>query len=108
MNRLGTVFVALFALFSITPASSDDLTDILIDAENDNVQAQLLLGGMHEHGMGVALNFTRSAYWWQRALDNGHVDIAKGLAAMYFSGRGVPLERAPRLPSPRQFEAETR
>ncbi|MCH6551275.1 MAG: SEL1-like repeat protein, partial [Planctomycetes bacterium] len=47
---------------------------------------------MHEHGMGVALNDTRSAYWWQRALDNGYIDIAKGLGSMYMSGRGVPLD----------------
>ncbi|HJP04681.1 MAG: hypothetical protein CL799_05845 [Chromatiales bacterium] len=78
-------------LFSMsTPA--DDLTDILIAAENDNAQAQLTLGGMHEHGMGVALNDTRAAYWWQRALDNGYIDIAKGLGSMYISGRGVPQD----------------
>ncbi len=90
--RVKSVLLVLFGILFVTPASSDDLTDILIAAENDNIQAQLLLGGMHEHGMGVALNFTRSAYWWQRALDNGHVNIAKGLGAMYFSGRGVPLD----------------
>ena len=92
MKRFVTAFVMMFGILSNTPAWSDDLTDILVAAENDNIQAQLLLGGMHEHGMGVALNNTRAAYWWQRALDNGHVNIAKGLGSMYFSGRGVPLD----------------
>ncbi len=92
MTRVGTFVLMMFGILYVSPALSDDLTDILVAAENNNVQAQLVLGGMHEHGMGVALNDTRAAYWWQRALDNGHVDIAKGLGSMYFSGRGVPLD----------------
>ena len=76
----------------ITIAQADDLTDILVAAEKNNIQAQLVLGIMHEQGIGVALNDTRSAYWWQRALDNGYVDIAKALGSMYMSGRGVPLD----------------
>lgn len=89
------ILIAVFALWPIlfiNPLKADDLTDILVAAENDNAIAQVALGAMHEHGMGVARNDTRSAYWWQRALDNGHVNIAKGLGSMYFSGRGVPLD----------------
>ncbi|MEE9135924.1 MAG: tetratricopeptide repeat protein, partial [Gammaproteobacteria bacterium] len=87
-----TVLLSTVSLLFTTASVADDLTDILVAAESDNVQAQLVLGGMHEHGMGVALNDTRSAYWWQRALDNGYIDIAKGLGSMYMSGRGVPLD----------------
>lgn len=83
---------AILIVFFVFPVAADDLTDILNAAENDNVQAQVVVGAMHEHGMGVALNDTRSAYWWQRALDNGYWDIAKALGSMYFSGRGVPLD----------------
>jgi len=68
---------AILLFCFVIPVSADDLTDILNAAENDNVQAQVILGAMHEHGMGVALNDTRSAYWWQRALNNGYWDIAK-------------------------------
>jgi len=85
------ILPAILAILFAMPSSADDLTDILNAAENDSATAQFVLGGMHEHGMGVALNDTRSAYWWQRALDNGYIDIAKGLGSMHFSGRGVPL-----------------
>ena len=88
--RFFLLSISIFLFTSLLRA--DDLTDILNAAENDNVQAQVVLGGMHEHGMGVALNDTRCAYWWQRALDNGYADIAKALGSMYFSGRGVPLD----------------
>ena len=86
------ILVSSLYLQTITMAQADDLTDILVAAEKNNIQAQLVLGIMHEQGMGVALNDTRSAYWWQRALDNGYVDIAKALGSMYMSGRGVPLD----------------
>jgi len=86
------ILVSCLYLQPITMAQADDLTDILVAAEKNNIQAQLVLGIMHEQGIGVALNDTRSAYWWQRALDNGYVDIAKALGSMYMSGRGVPLD----------------
>ncbi len=86
------ILLSIVSVLFATATVADDLTDIVVAAENDNAQAQLILGGMHEHGMGVALNDTRSAYWWQRALDNGYIDIAKGLGSMYMSGRGVPLD----------------
>ena len=86
------ILVSGLYLQPITMAQADDLTDILVAAEKNNIQAQLVLGIMHEQGIGVALNDTRSAYWWQRALDNGYVDIAKALGSMYMSGRGGPLD----------------
>jgi TPR repeat protein len=75
-------------------AIADDLSDILIAAENDNPQAQMVLGGMYEIGVGVARNNDKCAYWWQRASDNGHVNATKALGSMYFSGRGVPQDYA--------------
>ena len=91
-NLLLIILFSGLYLQPITIAQADDLTDILVAAEKNNIQAQLVLGIMHEQGIGVALNDTRSAYWWQRALDNGYVDIAKALGSMYMSGRGVPLD----------------
>ncbi len=92
MKRFIAVVFSFVALVFVAPAHADDLTDILVAAENDNVQAQMVLGGMHEHGVGVAASNRRAAYWWQRAYDNGNLEIAKALGSMYFSGRGVPLD----------------
>jgi hypothetical protein len=83
------VCLSLFYLCAAT-ALSDDLADILVAAENDNVQAQMALGAMYEIGVGVARNEAQCAYWWQRASDNGHLNATKALGSMYFSGRGVP------------------
>jgi TPR repeat protein len=88
--RISAVLLSTFALCLATVTLADDLADILIAAENDNVQAQMVLGGMYEIGAGVARNDARCAYWWQRASDQGHVNATKALGSMYFSGRGVP------------------
>ena len=85
-------------LLSLIPfggkALADDLADILAAAADDNAQAQMVLGGMYEIGLGVARNNAKCAYWWQRAANNGHVNATKALGSMYFSGRGVPQDYA--------------
>lgn len=73
---------------------ADDLADILAAAADDNAQAQMVLGGMYEIGLGVARNDEKCAYWWQRASNNGHLNATKALGSMYFSGRGVPQDYA--------------
>jgi len=92
--RISVSSVLMFAIFIAAPAAADDLADILVAAENDNVRAQMVLGGMYEIGIGVARNDSRCAYWWQRASDQGHVNATKALGSMYFSGRGVPRDYA--------------
>lgn len=87
--KIRTAVIWMISCWMAT-AAGDDLADILIAAENDNAQAQMVLGGMYEIGVGVARNDAKCAYWWQRAADNGHVNATKALGSMYFSGRGVP------------------
>jgi TPR repeat protein len=72
-------------------AQGHDLADIITAAGNGHVEAQYILGGMYEIGLGVARNNGQCAHWWQKAADQGHVDSQKALGSMYFSGRGVPL-----------------
>lgn len=88
-----TLFLMALLLF-VGSTLADDLVDILVAAESDNSQAQMVLGGMYEIGVGVARNDAKCAYWWKRASDNGHVNATKALGSMYFSGRGVPLDYA--------------
>jgi TPR repeat protein len=72
-------------------AQSHDLTDIISAAEDGHIEAQYILGGMYEIGIGVARNNWECARWWQEAANQGHVGSQKALGSMYFSGRGVPL-----------------
>ena len=84
--------LAAILLFSSAASLAHDVADIIQAAEDGNVKAQYLLGGMYEIGLGVARNDWQCAYWWQAASDEGHVGAQKALGSMYFSGRGVPLD----------------
>jgi TPR repeat protein len=85
--RILTACLCLFAL----SAQSHDLADIISAAEDGHIEAQYILGGMYEIGIGVARNNRQCAKWWQEAANQGHVGSQKALGSMYFSGRGVPL-----------------
>lgn len=91
MRRI-SFFLCVGAMLVVCAVQADDLADILVAAENDNMKAQMTLGGMYEIGLGVARNDTKCAYWWQRASDQGHLNATKALGSMYFSGRGVPQD----------------
>ena len=88
------VFITFFILFLGPSANAHDLADIIQGAEDGNVEAQYILGGMYEIGLGVARNDNQCAHWWQEAANQGHVGSQKALGSMYFSGRGVPLDYA--------------
>ncbi len=86
------VFITIFMAFLGPSANAHDLADIIQGAENGNVEAQYILGGMYEIGLGVARNDGRCAHWWRTAANQGHAGSQKALGSMYFSGRGVPQD----------------
>jgi hypothetical protein len=86
------VFITIFMAFLGPSANAHDLADIIQGAEDGNVEAQYILGGMYEIGLGVARNDGQCARWWQAAANQGHAGSQKALGSMYFSGRGVPQD----------------
>ena len=88
------VFINILILIVGSSANAHDLADIIQGAEDGNVEAQYILGGMYEIGLGVARNDNQCAHWWQEAANQGHAGSQKALGSMYFSGRGVPLDYA--------------
>jgi len=91
--RALNLLAGCLGLLALT-AQGNDLADIISAAEDAHIEAQYILGGMYEIGLGVARNNRQCAHWWQAAADQGHVGSQKALGSMYFSGRGVPLDYA--------------
>ena len=88
------IFASILAAALASTAAAHDLADIIQGAESGNVEAQYILGGMYEIGLGVARNDDQCAHWWQEAANQGHAGSQKALGSMYFSGRGVPQDYA--------------
>lgn len=51
--------------------------------------AQFQTGVIYERGIGVEVNQTNAAQWYEKAAHQGYVDAQYNLALLYASGRGV-------------------
>lgn len=51
--------------------------------------AQFQTGVIYERGIGVEVNQTHAALWYEKAAHQGYVDAQYNLALLYASGRGV-------------------
>jgi len=59
-------------------------------AEQGDVTAQRLLGGMYRFGWGVPQDYREAAKWYRMGADQGDVVAQFSLAEMYFEGSGYP------------------
>lgn len=65
-------------------------TDIVIaNAESGEIEAQLLLAGMYQNGVGVLKDDTAAVQWYSKAADLGSVEAKYTLAQRYRNGVGV-------------------
>jgi uncharacterized protein len=58
-------------------------------AQQGNAEAQGKVGGLYEHGRGVARNDREAVKWYRRAADQGYAHAQWGLGRMYAAGRRV-------------------
>ena len=58
-------------------------------AEKDHAEAQLFLGVLYRYGLGVDRDPARSAYWYERAANNGDIDAQNEIGLFYELGWGV-------------------
>ena len=58
-------------------------------ANAGHVKAQVLFGYMHSRGLGARRSWSRAAYWWRRAAEQGYAPALFNLATLYWFGIGV-------------------
>lgn len=58
-------------------------------AEQGDVLAQYILGGMYYTGQEVDKDYTEAAKWWHKAVDQGNIEAQASLGWMYEKGLGV-------------------
>lgn len=61
-------------------------------AEIGDAEAQLILGSMHEMGLGVAKDYREAIKWYRLAAEQGNAKAQLKLGAMYDIGMGVPQD----------------
>lgn len=57
-------------------------------AENNNIEAQYLLGCMYFAGAGVKQSDAEAVKWWLKAAEQKHPRSMNNIGSMYFEGQG--------------------
>ncbi|MBI5437738.1 MAG: sel1 repeat family protein [Nitrosomonadales bacterium] len=66
-------------------------------AEKGDAEAQLILGSMHDAGLGVPQDFKEAAKWYRMASEQGNAKAQSKLGSMYDIGLGVPQDHKERI-----------
>lgn len=70
--------------------SEKDITKYHSDAEQNDPNAQYILGLSYYHGDAVLRDYAEAAKWFRRAAEQEHADAQSNLGEMYDTGLGVP------------------
>jgi len=74
--------------------SSSDVSQLKIEAEAGDVQAQVKLAEAYQDGLGIPKNEELAGQWYQRAAQQGNPKAQNNLANMYRLGSGVEKNKA--------------
>ena len=67
-----------------------DINAIIEKAKTGNVNAQYTLGGYYFLGSnGVEQSYSKAAYWWEKAAEQGHGDAQFNIGVCYYEGNGI-------------------
>lgn len=72
-----------------TIIGSNEFWKMYTDALRGEKKAQFEVGVMYERGIGVDLNQTQAAKWYEKSAIQGHKDAQYNIGIMYAAGRGV-------------------
>ncbi len=72
-------------------------------AESGNKKVQLLLGLMHDNGLGIKRDYSQAAHWYPRFAEQGQPRAQFNLGLMYESGEGINADRGMAVSWVRKF-----
>lgn len=71
---------------------SPSLSDLLVQANHGNAQAQFQIGSMYQYGQGVVEDYSEAFSWYKRAADQAYAPAEYALGSFYQSGAGVATD----------------
>lgn len=88
MKKFLLLLVFLF-IFSLSASSKQSFWTIYTAALRGDQVAQYQTGIMYQRGIGVDMNQSQAAKWYEKAAINGHMNAQYNLGLMYANGEGV-------------------
>ncbi len=83
------LFLLCFFLSILFASSKDSFWDTYTNALRGDKIAEFQVGVMFERGIGIDVNQTQAAKWYEKSAIQGHIDAQYNIGLMYASGRGV-------------------
>lgn len=75
-----------------TDISVEELQSLQTKAAQGDAEAQVSLGRLYRHGLGVPQDFQEAVKWYRKAADQGNAEAQFRLGMLYEFGRGVPRD----------------
>ena len=87
--KVKTFFMASILICAMTAftQASTDFTALRQSAEQENTQAQFILGLMYDLGDGVPQDHQQAAVWYRKAAEQGHASAQSYLGACLLMAR---------------------
>lgn len=93
IKKTSILFIVLIACVFIGPAGGDEsnsqITELISEAQQADVGAQLLLGFMYADGQGVQKDLRKAIHWYTQAAEQDDPDAQFMLMVMYAEGQGI-------------------
>ena len=83
------IILILFVLFCSGSVFGGEFEDTLIKAEQGDIIAQGILGGIYYNGEGLPQDYKQAVYWYKKSADQGNAIAQYNLGIMYYNGEGV-------------------
>jgi TPR repeat protein len=61
-------------------------------AQSGDAESQNALGALYDHGLGIAQDHVKAAYWYEKAAKQNFPLAMRNLGTLYANGHGVPLD----------------
>ena len=82
-------FLLLIPSLLVADEGGTEVSELQIQAEQGDAQAQTQLGLMYRRGREVSRDYSQARKWFHKAAEQGHPDAQNNLGLMYDHGRGV-------------------
>lgn len=82
-------YILLFCMKLLASNDAELFWNTYTTALRGDKEAQFQTGVMLERGIGVDVNQTQSAKWYEKAAIQGHKDAQYNIGLMYATGRGI-------------------
>ena len=69
---------------------SDEIADVMKEAEQGDASAQYFVGLMYDNGRGVPQDYKEAVRWYRAAAEQGHSNAQNNLGFTYHWGQGIP------------------